>query len=708
MSTQLICRFNQNDHQDTTHSSPSWIGIRLDKSTEHNTTRISTPVVSHLYATNGNLTSYSGGDQLFQGTVANYFSRDIQAGVGERARADARIILEGVRTSVFQQRTRESNYVVWQKQLNQGSRTETLTLPSFTGTVNTPFRAPGGITVQIPEGEFRSQIATLSAQPGMGYLNELTARSDVDWQRVKLAHDSWNFKQEGLTQAGAALVAVAVTWATGGMGAGMVGTTGATTSAMANAAFASLAAQASITLINNKGDIGKTLKELGSSQTVKATIAAALTAGVLDQLSASSAEMRTISNNVRNGSAGFSEKLTFNLINASGRALTNTAINGGNLEDALRQALIGGLVDTAHGQAASAIKGIESQYLAHKLAHALAGCVAGAAAQGACRDGAIGGAVGEVVAEMFKGQRPGAGASAAAVAAFNDRVLGYSKLVAGAVSAYAGGNAQTAITTAETAVRNNFLTDKQWKEFSDKLAACKGNQACETQQRNDYLSISKAQDDALRAACTVPSSSTCTTMTSQVLQGRQEQLNLYMSKSLPAMYVAGANLQGTGELIVRQATARLNADVARAERENFTGIINAGAYYGPGAEFALEYKNGQLVNVMWGFGVGVGLLARKQAGTGVEWNVFNGFNSRPNMAPGEVRLGVSLAFQGGLGPAAMNIDAISAGLHSNSNGGNGGYGTLWNINAGVTPSFGVDALGRLAVTWQYQPKGAQR
>jgi filamentous hemagglutinin len=84
------------------------------------------------------------------------------SGVGERARADARIILEGVKTEVFQQRTRESNYVVWQKQLNQGSLTETLTLPRFTGTVNTPFRAPGGISVQIPEGEFKSQIATLS------------------------------------------------------------------------------------------------------------------------------------------------------------------------------------------------------------------------------------------------------------------------------------------------------------------------------------------------------------------------------------------------------------------------------------------------------------------------------------------------------------------------------------------------------------------
>ena len=173
------------------------------------------------------------------------------------------------------------------------------------------------------------------------------------------------------------------------------------------------------------------------------------------------------------------------------------------------------------------------------------------------------------------------------------------------------------------------------------------------------------------------------------------------------MYVAGANLQGTGELIVKQATARLNADVARAERENFTGIINAGAYYGPGAEFALEYKDGKLVNVMWGFGVGVGLLARKQAGTGVEWNVFNGFNSRPGMSPGEGRLGLSLAFQGGVGPASINIDAISAGLHSNANGDKGFFESRGVVNGGFTPSFGIDAMGRLAVTWQYQRRGTQ-
>jgi filamentous hemagglutinin len=62
---------------------------------------------------------------------------------------------------------------------------------------------------------------------------------------------------------------------------GIIGALGRTLNlSAANAAFSSLAAQASISLINNKGDIGKTLKELGSSQTVKTMLIAAGVAGV--------------------------------------------------------------------------------------------------------------------------------------------------------------------------------------------------------------------------------------------------------------------------------------------------------------------------------------------------------------------------------------------------------------------------------------------
>jgi large exoprotein involved in heme utilization and adhesion len=101
----------------------------------------------------------------------------------------------------------QANYVVWQKKIDEGSYSQTLAMPRFSGPQAPRFSAPGGLSVQIPEGDFKSQIASLSAQPGMGYLNDLVARKDVNWQPVKLAHAQWSYKQEGLTPAGAALLA---------------------------------------------------------------------------------------------------------------------------------------------------------------------------------------------------------------------------------------------------------------------------------------------------------------------------------------------------------------------------------------------------------------------------------------------------------------------------------------------------------------------
>jgi Possible hemagglutinin (DUF637)/Pre-toxin domain with VENN motif len=379
----------------------------------------------------------------------------------------ATITLEGVKTTVQTAQTSESNYVVWQKLQGAGSTTQTFALPSFVGGVK--FNAPGGLTVQIPQGSaLQTQLQTLAAQPGMAYLNDIAARSDVNWQPVKLAFDQWSYQKEGLTPAGAALLAVAVAWATG-----LPPTTGVL-DAMQYAAVLSIRTQAVITLVNNKGNVGKTLSDLASSNTVKAAVAAALTVGVLNQVAALPG-MQTLSQGKE-----FTDKLTYNLINAAGRALTSTAINGGTLESALKDALVGGMVDTAQGAAASQIKLLEgttfTDYAIHKLAHALAGCVAGAAAGGACQDGAIGAAVGEMVAGLFT--KPGINATAAELAAFDNKVLAYSKLVAGGISAYAGGNAQTAITSAETAVRNNYLTETQKQQRDRAIAACKESLAC--------------------------------------------------------------------------------------------------------------------------------------------------------------------------------------------------------------------------------------
>jgi filamentous hemagglutinin len=111
-----------------------------------------------------------------------------------------------------------------------GVTEETLKLAQINA--KTKFSAPGGIDVQLPAGDpLKQQVQSLSQQPGMAWLNDLSQRKDVNWQEIKLAKDSWSYDQQGLTQAGAIIVAVAVMAATSGAGAGLAGTATTATSA---------------------------------------------------------------------------------------------------------------------------------------------------------------------------------------------------------------------------------------------------------------------------------------------------------------------------------------------------------------------------------------------------------------------------------------------------------------------------------------------
>ncbi|HFC7958096.1 TPA: DUF637 domain-containing protein, partial [Neisseria meningitidis] len=149
-------------------------------------------------------------------------------------------------------------------------------LPSFTDPVVPKLSAPGGYIVDIPKGNLKTEIEKLSKQPEYAYLKQLQVAKNVNWNQVQLAYDKWDYKQEGLTGAGAAIVVIIVTALTYGYGAAAAGsvtaagsstaaaatttaaaTTVSTATAMQTAALASLYSQAAVSIINNKGDVGK-------------------------------------------------------------------------------------------------------------------------------------------------------------------------------------------------------------------------------------------------------------------------------------------------------------------------------------------------------------------------------------------------------------------------------------------------------------------
>ncbi|MCL5750955.1 S-layer family protein [Neisseria meningitidis] len=433
-----------------TRTKRKFIGITYDKVHDTTTHTMKTALPSRVVAESANL--QSGWDAKLQGTQfeTTLGGAAIRAGVGDQARADAKIILEGIKSSVRTETVSSSKSALWQKQAGRGSNIETLQLPSFTGSVAPVLSAPGGYIVDIPKGNLKTEIEKLAKQPEYAYLKQLQTAKNVDWKQVQLVYDKWDYKAEGLTGAGAAIIALAVAAATGGVGAGLIGAAqGTTSAAIANAAFTSLATQASISLVNNKGNVGKTLKELGRSSTVKNLVVAAATAGVADKIGASAL------NNVSDKQ--WINNLTVNLANAGSAALINTAVNGGSLKDNLEANILAALVNTAHGEAASKIKQLDQHYIVHKIAHAIAGCAAAAANKGKCQDGAIGAAVGEIVGEALVKNTDFSDMTPEQLDLEVKKITAYAKLAAGTVAGVTGGDVNTAAQTAQNAVENNAV-----------------------------------------------------------------------------------------------------------------------------------------------------------------------------------------------------------------------------------------------------------
>ncbi|HGI8301065.1 TPA: DUF637 domain-containing protein, partial [Neisseria meningitidis] len=519
---QLLAEEGIHKHELDVQKSRRFIGIKVGKSNysknELNETKLPVRVVAQTAATR------SGWDTVLEGTEfkTTLAGADIQAGVGEKARVDTKIILKGIVNRIQSEEKLETNSTVWQKQAGRGSTIETLKLPSFESPTPPKLSAPGGYIVDIPKGNLKTEIEKLSKQPEYAYLKQLQVAKNINWNQVQLAYDRWDYKQEGLTEAGAAIIALAVTVVTSGAGTGAVLGLNGAAAAATDAAFASLASQASVSFINNKGDVGKTLKELGRSSTVKNLVVAAATAGVADKIGASAL------NNVSDKQ--WINNLTVNLANAGSAALINTAVNGGSLKDNLEANILAALVNTAHGEAASKIKQLDQHYIVHKIAHAIAGCAAAAANKGKCQDGAIGAAVGEIVGEaLTNGKNPDT-----LTAKEREQILAYSKLVAGTVSGVVGGDVNAAANAAEVAVKNNQLSDKEGREFDNEMTACaKQNnpQLCRKNTVKKYQNVADKRLAASIAICTDISRSTeCRTIRKQ---------HLIDSRSLHSSWEAG-------------------------------------------------------------------------------------------------------------------------------------------------------------------------
>jgi filamentous hemagglutinin len=294
--------------------------------------------------------------------------------------------------------------------------------------------------------------------------------------------------------------------------------------AAVNAGFASLAAQAAVAMVNNGGDIGKTLQQLGSEQSIKGLLTTMATAGALQSLDKAMGfdSTQTATGQTGNAATGvngvatsqaanaFQQNLLKNVTNNVAGSAIDAAINGKAFDEkALSSALSSALVTAGMAAGANAIgdastgnNGNPAQLDAftQKLAHAVLGCAGGAAVAssgGGCSAGALGAVVGEMAANFYLKKNEDSNLSLDQNKA---NALAFAKVMSATAGVLAGGGddnvaaVNVANTTGENAALNNTLY-----HYNGKIIArdSKNNNKLVNLSASDLQTIAAAENAVL-------------------------------------------------------------------------------------------------------------------------------------------------------------------------------------------------------------------
>ncbi|WP_246790047.1 DUF637 domain-containing protein, partial [Bartonella taylorii] len=316
----------------------------------------------------------------------------------------------------FKDTYQRNENLVWWSESDKGYLKETIKHVTIEAGGGMKLDAGNGIVVEYEKtGDLDKSLEQLSHSPGLSWIKQLRddpeLSKQVDWQAVQAEFKNWNYKAQGLTEAGAALVALAVTAVTGGAASGaasaITGALGLGSSTAMNAAIQAgvqaLINKSAIALVNNRGDIAAALHELGSSKNVLSIVSSMLTAGLTSQVT----EMAGVGQSLPK-TALFVDRITReaekNLIKAAIGTSVQTALEGGSFDKNFFNNLRTALSDTVGKTLAEEIGTAKAEgkidTVTQIVAHAGLGCLKGAVASGACTAGAVGGAVGEATAML--------------------------------------------------------------------------------------------------------------------------------------------------------------------------------------------------------------------------------------------------------------------------------------------------------------------
>jgi len=454
------------------------------------------------------------------------------------------------------------------------------------------------------EKRFNDLIQSLAGKPGQEWIGQLAKLAkekpdSVKLQQVNAALEKWDYAHDGLTTEAMVVIAIVVTYFTAGAGSSAVGTTtttaaGSTTTlggttlatttttaagatvttytvagAVINAGFSALVSQAAVSFLNNKGNVGKTLDDMGKSENVKATIAAMLTAGISQNL-AGTEYMKGLnaSANAPLSANSIVSKFELSFANTTVNTAVNSAVYGTSFTDALGTNLKNAGIDVISALTANAIGAsykteggwLNDQYVLHKLTHAALGCASASAKGQDCGSGALGGVTGEVFAQLIGGTGDGSQLSPEK----QGSVAFYTQLATAGVATLSGAELNTALATSQNAVQNNYLSHKENQDRLDAAKACANGDAAACDRRDALNALDQIRNVDLNQACQGNrNSADCITAT------------VDMRKQLDTYFQADNNVQYTDnkKLSIEDQKAGLGSYTAKNELQTYVDLL---------------------------------------------------------------------------------------------------------------------------------------
>jgi hypothetical protein len=318
-----------------------------------------------------------------------------------------KLILKAVRDTYFHSVQKSSSNIAWQSFVNEGESSSTVRQGIYDP-------GEGEITIDAPEVSVEKRAEDLHKLDAL--FKALKNHDNVTWQGLEDTYEAWHEEHYSLSPALGVVIGIGIGLLTAGTGYGAtvaglleLGETAAATfvTGAVNAGISSLASQASISMINNQGDIGAVLKELSSEKSLRSLVTTMATAGLTK---VGCQELK-----INLGSAekpqSFIDRAKESLVRCNVSLLANTIINREDFHQALQSNLRATMADTLAGHAAAKIgvayhssdaSGPQLDEVSHKLLHALVGAGMAAITKGDILAGSVGAVIGEIVAAQYR------------------------------------------------------------------------------------------------------------------------------------------------------------------------------------------------------------------------------------------------------------------------------------------------------------------